>query len=112
MTIVDDDVIAGMNTQYLNRSGPTNVIAFSMREGEFSDLQPNILGDVVISAETTRTEAVEAEIGFDQRFYELLIHGILHLFGYDHDRSEAEYQRMEDKSEALYRLVEPMIMDS
>jgi probable rRNA maturation factor len=46
VVIVDDSEIEALNQKYLNRSGPTNVIAFPMREGEFSDLSPFLLGDV------------------------------------------------------------------
>jgi len=55
--IVDDPQIEELNQQYLNRQGPTNVIAFAMREGEFSDLSPHLLGDVVISTDTAAREA-------------------------------------------------------
>ena len=101
LLVVDDDGIAPLNQQYLGRQGPTNVIAFPMQEGQFSELSPHLLGDVVISVETCQREAQTAGIAFERRFIELLIHGILHLFGYDHEKSSAEARRMEQKSEAL-----------
>ena len=101
LLIVDDDGIAPLNHQYLGRKGPTNVIAFPMQEGEFSDVSPHLLGDVVISVDTCQREAEAAGITFEKRFIELLIHGILHLFGYDHEKSITEAQRMENKSNAL-----------
>ena len=101
LLVVDDDGIAPLNQQYLGRQGPTNVIAFPMQEGQFSELSPHLLGDVVISVETCQREAQAAGIAFERRFIELLIHGILHLFGYDHEKSSAEARRMEQKSEAL-----------
>ncbi|MEW6673972.1 MAG: rRNA maturation RNase YbeY [Thermodesulfobacteriota bacterium] len=104
--IVDDAYIAELNKQYLNRSGPTNVIAFPMRVGDCSDIAPNLLGDVVISAETARREAQAAGISFSLRLSELLVHGVLHLFGYDHERSEQEFDRMQKKSDALLRIIE------
>ncbi len=99
--IVDDHEIAKYNQQYLNRIGPTNVISFPMQEGEFSDITPKLLGDVVISVETTEKEAKNVEITFDCRFYELLIHGILHLLGYDHEKDDMEAVRMEKKTKEL-----------
>ncbi len=90
-----------MNRQYLGRNGPTNVIAFPMQEGDFSAMNPHLLGDVVISVETCQREAEAAGMGFDRRFTELLIHGILHLFGYDHEKSSAEADRMFRKTEDL-----------
>ena len=104
--IVDDPRIAALNRQYLNRMGPTNVIAFPMREGEFSQISPGLLGDVVISIDTAQTEGEAGGISTEERFVELLVHGILHLFGYDHETDEAEALRMEEKSQALLRIIQ------
>jgi len=99
--LLDDTAIADLNQQYLNREGPTNVIAFPMGEGEFSGISPDLLGDVVISLDTAAREAAEMDISMPTRFKELLIHGILHLYGYDHVAEEAQARRMDEKSEAL-----------
>ena len=77
--IVDDKQIATLNKEYLDREGPTNVIAFPMLEGAYSHINPNLLGDVVISVETAEREAQAAGIMMEERFDTLLIHGILHL---------------------------------
>ena len=103
--IVDDPQIENLNQKYLNRRGPTNVIAFAMREGEFSHLTPHLLGDVVISADTTAKEAQHGGMSIERRFDELLVHGILHLFGYDHEDNEKEARRMEEKSRELLELI-------
>lgn len=103
--IVDDAEIAALNAEYLGRSGPTNVIAFPMLEGDFSNINPGLLGDVVISAETTAKEALDAGLEVGARFDALLIHGILHLFGYDHETSEEEADRMEAKSTELLKML-------
>lgn len=103
--ITDDREIAELNRQYLDRTGPTNVIAFPMREGEFSDIAPEILGDVVISIETTEREAREGNMELETRFCELLIHGILHLLGYDHENDEQQAREMEKKSRELLVLI-------
>ena len=102
--IVDDVQIAQLNQTYLQRSGPTNVIAFPMREGLFSEVNPHLIGDVAISMDTCIQEAHEANLSVDQRFYQLLIHGILHLFGYDHIQSAAEARIMDAKSNELLAL--------
>ena len=104
--IVDDPQIAKLNQQYLSRIGPTNVIAFPMREGPFADLAPQLLGDVVISAETSHREGQSIGITPEKRFNQLLIHGILHLLGYDHEQNEKEAQRMETKSRELLSRIE------
>lgn len=103
--IVDDPGIAALNQQYLNRTGPTNVIAFPMREGEFSQISPGLLGDVVISVDTAQSEGEMGGISTEERFVELLVHGILHLFGYDHENDEAEALRMEEKSQVLLGII-------
>jgi len=103
--LVDDQQIEKINTEYLNREGPTNVIAFPMREGEFSELTPDLLGDVVISVETAGKEAETAGISMQKRFDQLLIHGILHLMGYDHEKTRKEATRMEKKSSELMKML-------
>lgn len=103
--IVDDAQIAELNNTYLNHSGPTNVISFPMQEGPFSEITPELLGDVVISADTAWREADDAGMGMIERFNQLLIHGMLHLVGYDHVNSEAEAAVMEQKSEELMKRI-------
>ena len=103
--IVDDPQIEELNQQYLNREGPTNVIAFAMREGEFADLSPHLLGDVVISMDTAAKEAQIAATSMERRFNELLVHGVLHLMGFDHETSEKDARVMEDKSRELMNLI-------
>jgi probable rRNA maturation factor len=105
IVIADDAQIKELNRDYLNRDRPTNVIAFPMQEGPFSGISPHMLGDVVISVETALSESKSADMAFDCRFDQLLIHGILHLFGYDHEKDE-EAAQMEEKCTALLELIE------
>jgi len=83
--LVDDDEITHLNRQYLSRDHATNVLAFAMREGEDKHLHPDILGDVVISTETAQREAQQRGVSLDEEMALLLVHGILHLLGYDHE---------------------------
>jgi probable rRNA maturation factor len=106
--IVDDAQITALNKEYLKREGPTNVIAFPMLEGDFSDISPQLLGDVVISIETAHQEGKMMGITTEERFTQLIVHGILHLLGYDHERTEEEALRMEIKSNALLKLIQQM----
>ncbi len=103
--VTDDGEISGLNKTYLGRTGPTNVIAFPMREGAFTNISPDLLGDVVISADTAAREAEAAGISIEERFTELLVHGILHLLGYDHERSESDEKEMEKKARDVLRLL-------
>ena len=104
--LLDDTEIADLNYQYLNRQGATNVIAFPMTEGAFGDINPDLLGDVVISMDTAAREADILETTLETRFKELLIHGILHLFGYDHETDKAEAREMDNKSEELFEMIQ------
>ena len=103
--IVDDATIADFNQTYLDHVGPTNVISFPMQEGPFTDISPDLLGDVVISADTAHREAAEAGMTLTERFNQLLIHGILHLVGYDHIHSAEEAALMDRKSSELMQLI-------
>jgi probable rRNA maturation factor len=107
VVIVGDRTIRRLNREYLGRDKPTNVISFPMHEGEFAELNPEILGDVVISAATCAREAEAGGVFFRSRLTFLLLHGILHLTGFDHERSgEAEARRMEEKERELFALLE------
>ena len=101
VVIVDDSAIAELNAEYLGRTGPTNVIAFPMREGDFAEISPYLLGDVVISADTARREAEAAGMPADDRLIELMVHGILHLFGYDHETDANDADEMERRAEEV-----------
>ena len=103
--LVDDPQIEVLNREYFNRYGPTNVIAFPMRTGRFSNIAPHLLGDVVISVETAAKEATNAGISMEERLTQLLVHGILHLLGYDHEKNEHEAQKMEKKSNEILKLM-------
>lgn len=103
--IVDDAEIAVLNKKYLTRCGPTNVIAFPMLNGDFSYITPHLLGDVVISIETAHQEGKMSGISTEARFMQLLVHGILHLFGYDHEKSNEAAHEMETKSRELLKLI-------
>jgi len=95
-----------LNRNYLGKDRPTNVISFSMQEGEWGGVNPDLLGDVVISVDTTAREAQEAGVSFWERLVFLLMHGILHLAGYDHERSgEEEARRMEAKEQEIFALL-------
>ena len=104
--IVDDAAIQEINRDYLGKNRSTNVISFAMQEGEGSGVQPELLGDVVISAETAARDACEAKTSFESELYFLLLHGILHLLGYDHERgTSADAERMEAREREIFALI-------
>ena len=80
-----------------------------MREGEFSNLSPHLLGDVVISTDRAAQEAQISATSMERRFIELLVHGILHLMGYDHetDAEAAEMEALEARILASQSVTDP-----
>ncbi len=103
---VDDRQIRDLNDKYLKRNRPTNVISFPMAQGKFAEITPQLLGDVVISVETAIKEARESGLSLEEEIAFLLIHGILHLAGYDHARGGR--QPMERVQEELYNRLWPI----
>ncbi len=92
--MVDDRKIRDLNKKHLKKNSATDVLAFRMHDGSFSELNPQLLGDVVISVETAKRSARSLNTSFNAELCLYLIHGILHLLGYD-DTSNKEFLRMQ-----------------
>lgn len=102
VALVRDDEMHRLNRDYRGKDRTTDVLAFALREGEATGTQePSLLGDVVISVPTAERQARERGLATERELTELLLHGILHLLGYDHERSPAEARRMFAKQRAL-----------
>ena len=101
--LVDDAEIQELNQRYLHRDKPTNVLAFPMREGEFSTLHPNLLGDLAISVETARRQSNRFGLNEMEMVVLLMIHGILHLLGYEHEGTKKGAREMAMKQKELFR---------
>lgn len=102
VVVADNEQIRELNRAYLDRDRPTNVISFPQQEGEGPG--GDHLGDVVISIETAHHEAQDAGMRLDERMLELLVHGICHLAGYNHEGVSDEMTRqMEEVEESLCR---------
>lgn len=87
--LTDDSDIRVLNRDYRGIDSPTDVLAFAMHDDQDSKkLNPNILGDIVISLETAERQAKAAHHSFNREIVVLTIHGILHLIGYDHTTQE------------------------
>jgi probable rRNA maturation factor len=109
--VIDDAAIRAINRDYLGKDCPTNVISFAMQEGE--GVQNDLLGDVVISAETAARDAAEAQTSFESELCFLLLHGVLHLLGYDHERgTRAEAKRMEEREREVFSLIREEFLTS
>jgi pyridoxine 5-phosphate synthase len=106
--LVGDEEMARMNNQYRGKNAPTNVLSFPFFEGiddSVASLPIKELGDIVISVDTAEQEATGSRQTLQERLAWLLTHGLLHLLGYDHERSESEAVLMQEKeNELLLRL--------
>jgi probable rRNA maturation factor len=95
--------MAGFNKQFFGKDRPTNVISFSYMENKEIpvgyDLSNEIIGDIIISLEKAKEEAEELSCPFYERVLALIIHGLLHISGYDHvnDRNEARRMRYRER---------------
>jgi pyridoxine 5-phosphate synthase len=101
--LVDDNQIGELNRSWRRKIGPTNVLAFSLTEGDNSHMAMNLLGDIVISVETAAREAAKEGVSMHSRMQVLLVHGFLHLIGYDHEKSDSETGRMHSKEKELFQ---------
>lgn len=99
--LVNDTRMAELNKAYRQKPRPTNVLAFAMQENAEIDIGQYMLGDVIISIDTAAREAKRHSTTIHHRIKFLLIHGLLHLLGYDHERSEADELNMEEKERKL-----------
>jgi len=101
LVICGDETIAALNQQWLGRTGPTNVLSWAQGEGQGAGPAPRLLGDVVVSAETAAREAAEHGLEPDEHLMRLIIHGILHLLGYEHEQGGEPARQMEELTEEL-----------
>jgi len=107
VSLVAAEEMAGLNSAYRGKEGPTNVLSFSQREGESRTVQPELLGDVVIC--TDRAAADAAELGYSEpeMITYLLIHGILHLHGLDH-AEPLDAQAMQEEVNRIFGRFYPL----
>jgi probable rRNA maturation factor len=98
VVLVGDEEIAALNAQYRDEPGPTDVLSFSLLEGNHADRRGALLGDVVISLETAARQARRGRRSLEAETLRLLIHGVLHLLGHDHAADdEAREMRREER---------------
>jgi probable rRNA maturation factor len=117
LLFVDEDTSAALNEQFLGKTGPTDVLSFPIEEepgpagrspdfggsGPGSSAEQGILtllGDVVICPVVAARNAIEHEVSFEDEMALLVVHGLLHLLGMDHEK-EAEAERMEAVEQQL-----------
>jgi probable rRNA maturation factor len=87
--LTNDAEMQTINKQYKKKDKPTNVLSFPQNER-------GVIGDIVISLETVQAEAHEQEKSFFDHFSHMIVHGALHLMGYDHEKSKKAQKEMEE----------------
>ncbi len=104
--VINDKKIRKINKKYRNKDKPTDVLSFSQLEGlEFPRIpeEPLILGDILISYETALRQSQEYGHSLEYEMIRLVVHGIYHLLGYDHERSKEENCIMSRKEKQLIK---------
>jgi len=95
LAIIDDEQMALLNFAYRGKNVTTDVLAFSQIEGEpIASADGESLGDVIVSLETARRQASDGGWKLEEELMRLLVHGFLHLLGYDHEAGKREAARM------------------
>jgi len=98
ITLVDDAAISALNQRHRGHPRPTDVLAFSLVEGPHAERRGALLGDVVIGLETAARQARARRRTLDDEVARLLVHGALHLVGYDHvRRADARVMRAQER---------------
>ncbi len=107
VTVTDDETVRSLNREYAGEDAVTDVLSFSQREGEEFAAPPgevSPLGEVIIAYPQAARQAGERGKSQEAEVARLLIHGILHLLGYDHAQPEEE-RRMRAREEELVEAV-------
>jgi probable rRNA maturation factor len=106
LTLCDDTTIQALNRDYRHLDSPTDVLSFAL--GEYEPLEQGediyIAGDVVISIPALRRNAAEFEVTEDEELRRLIIHGILHLSGMDHEDNASDQPMLEEQERLLRQL--------
>jgi len=106
--LADDALLRSLNRSYRGKDAPTNVLSFPF-QGPPGGAEPRHLGDVVLAVETIRNEAGEQGIAPMHHLQHLVVHGLLHLLGFDHDTvAQAEaMERLEAQILAKLGIADP-----
>lgn len=95
VVFVSDRAMRGLNRRWRGKSGTTDVLSFPSGQEEFERAEEVSLGDVVVSLEQAARQASEHGLDFEGEVAQLILHGLLHLRGYDHETDEGEMNALE-----------------
>lgn len=103
LLFVGDRAMRTLNQRYRGKDRTTDVLSFSFREGSFAHIQPDFLGDIVISVPVAARQAAQAGHSIGREIDVLLVHGLVHLLGYDHEKNDREALRMKRREQELLK---------
>ena len=95
VAFVSDRAMRELNQLWRHKQGTTDVLSFPAEQDEFEKAQGSSLGDVVISVEQAARQAKENKLTLDQEIAQLVLHGLIHLCGYDHATDDGEMNKLE-----------------
>jgi probable rRNA maturation factor len=95
VVFVSDRAMGELNRRWRGKSGTTDVLSFPAGQDEFERAAGATLGDVAISVERAARQAAEHGLSFEREVEQLILHGVLHLCGYDHERDDGEMNALE-----------------
>jgi len=95
VAFVSDRAMRELNRMWRHKAGTTDVLAFPAEQDEFEKAEETRLGDVIISVEQAARQAKENGLKLDEEIAQLILHGLLHLCGYDHSTDNGEMNRLE-----------------
>jgi probable rRNA maturation factor len=95
IAFVSDRQIETLNKRFRGLGKPTDVLSFPAYEDEFAEASKRNLGDIAISVERAESQAKENGLSFEREIAQLILHGLLHLCGYDHETDSGEMNRLE-----------------
>ena len=95
VAFVSDRAMRELNRRWRGQTGTTDVLSFPADQDEFEKSEESTLGDVVISVEQAERQAAKNKLAFDDEIAQLILHGLLHLCGYDHSTDNGEMNRLE-----------------
>jgi probable rRNA maturation factor len=109
LVFADDETIQGINAEWRGKDKPTNVLSFPAYPLTPGKMPGPMLGDIIIARETVEREAVELDKSFEDHLTHLMVHGFLHLFGYDHIETDdaEEMEALETRILAQLGLSDP-----
>jgi probable rRNA maturation factor len=102
---IGDRAMRSLNRTWRGKDRTTDVLSFCLREGEFSSVQTHLLGDIVISVPRAEKQARESGHPLTRELERLLVHGLAHLLGFDHERGPAEARRMSRAEQSFLKRI-------